>query len=377
MADTSPPTSRMPATPLIPPTSNSRDDSPFDYVIVGSGAGGAPLAARLAEFGDRVLVPGGGAGSQHRHAVARFSGLLAGPGNHGGSGLHALYRASVPLSWSFFVDHYTKPPGVDPKWTNGKVFYPRATGIGGCTVHNAMITMAGPAADWDELAWFLDDDSWSSEVMRGYFQRLERCEYIPRPQRPQTHLQRIVETLLWLFGKDEDPTGGRHGFGGWLHTSVVDFRIGLADKQLVKMLYGAAITSAKAGMEGRSRVLSGRRWSAMWTRCWTPTTNAGSANGPRAWWPFPRRSRDLLLIGPAIDRAPRNGCGQWRRTFLIGWSSQPNCLLHTHPHGNRGPRTSRDRRGVPARPQAALQGQYAIPATTEGRSIQDSCSARR
>ena len=129
------------------------------------------------------------------------------------------------------------------------MFYPRATGIGGCTVHNAMITMAGPAADWDELAWFLDDESWSAEVMRGYFQRLERCEYIPRPKRPETRLQRIVETLWWLFGKDEDPTGGRHGFGGWLHTSVVDFSIGLKDKQLVKMLYGAAITSAKEGME--------------------------------------------------------------------------------------------------------------------------------
>src|SRR5688572_32197324 len=30
--------------------------TPFDYIVVGSGAGGGPLAARLAEGGKRVLL---------------------------------------------------------------------------------------------------------------------------------------------------------------------------------------------------------------------------------------------------------------------------------------------------------------------------------
>ena len=39
-----------------PPMSMSPEESPFEFVIVGSGGGGAPLAARLAEYGHRVLV---------------------------------------------------------------------------------------------------------------------------------------------------------------------------------------------------------------------------------------------------------------------------------------------------------------------------------
>ena len=35
---------------------NSPSAAGFDYVIVGSGAGGAPLAARLVEYGFRVLI---------------------------------------------------------------------------------------------------------------------------------------------------------------------------------------------------------------------------------------------------------------------------------------------------------------------------------
>ena len=35
---------------------SSPDKTPFDYIIVGSGAGGGPLAARLARAGRSVLV---------------------------------------------------------------------------------------------------------------------------------------------------------------------------------------------------------------------------------------------------------------------------------------------------------------------------------
>src|SRR5262245_39172127 len=128
--------------------------SEIDYIIVGSGAGGAPLAIRLVEHGCRVLVLE--AGPDHlvsdRPGSAKEASLVP--------SFHGLSTEHPDMSWDFFVQHYENPPtGRDPKETVGKgILYPRSSGIGGCTVHNAMITIAGPEADWDDLADFVGDD---------------------------------------------------------------------------------------------------------------------------------------------------------------------------------------------------------------------------
>src|SRR5215213_6125583 len=161
----------------------------YDYIIVGSGAGGAPLAARLALAGFRVLVLEAGPGKEVASPPAPSPEVSLVPG------LHAVSTEHKDLSWRFFVKHYDVPPtGEDPKWhrpdpsrgedqTHEGIFYPRAAAIGGCTVHNAMITIAGPDADWDDLADFLGDDSWRGNRMSYYFERLERNVYTPRPTR--------------------------------------------------------------------------------------------------------------------------------------------------------------------------------------------------
>lgn len=228
-----------------PPTSASVDDSDFDYVIVGAGAGGVPLAARLAECRHSVLVLEAGPDHCSAQSSGRVREVTSCPA------LHAPSTEDPDVSWEFFVDHYTTPVNPDPKWYapgNG-LFYPRATGIGGCTLHNAMITIVGPGSDWDALAWYLNDPSWGADVMRGYFCRLERCEYHDRWQRPRNFFGRLADDLRWLFGQEVDPTVGRHGFDGWLHTSTADAKIGLADWQLVRMLKAALVTSIKAGMD--------------------------------------------------------------------------------------------------------------------------------
>ena len=68
----------------------------------------------------------------------------------------------------------------DSKWCEKRqgILYPRASAIGGCTIHNAMITLSGPADDWNAIASLVDDQSWNSERMRDYFERLENCHYI-------------------------------------------------------------------------------------------------------------------------------------------------------------------------------------------------------
>ncbi len=232
----------------------SRASDEFDYIIVGSGAGGGPFASRLAQNGFRVLVIEAGSGETATTPPAESPEVSLVPA------LHADSTEDPKLSWRFFVKHYDNPPtGQDPKWhtpaagedaTHEGIFYPRAAALGGCTVHNAMITIAGPDADWDDLADYLGDDSWRSERMRPYFQRLERNEYLGRPSPiPRRFWGRWWDNIKWLFGFDADHTGGKHGFEGWLHTSVTDLELGLSDKQLVKMIKAALWQAGRAGLE--------------------------------------------------------------------------------------------------------------------------------
>ena len=114
-----------------------------------------------------LLLEAGGADENFHYSVPAF---------------HGEATEDEALRWDYFVRHYTDDDRsrLDPKFCEdeGGVWYPRAGTLGGCTAHNAMITISGPRADWDAIADELDDPTWSSEAMRGYFEKLERCTYV-------------------------------------------------------------------------------------------------------------------------------------------------------------------------------------------------------
>jgi choline dehydrogenase len=193
-----------------------------DFIIVGSGAGGGPLACNLAKRGFRVLVlEAGGWDTPEVAEVPAF---------------HAHASEHPDLSWEFFVKHYANPKDRDSKWDNQRngIFYPRAATIGGCTVHNAMITFCGPSNDWDEIARITSDHSWEGDRMRRYFERLEHCDYLH-----ESFLEKLWEKIRRIFGTVPQANPGRHGFHGWLHTNVADPRLGIEDDQLVQQILSA------------------------------------------------------------------------------------------------------------------------------------------
>jgi choline dehydrogenase-like flavoprotein len=150
-----------------------------DFAIVGSGAGGGTLAARLAEAGFRVvLLEAGGSPEESGDNM---------PEDYDVPVFHPLASEHPAMSWKFFVRHYAdgKQQNADPKCvpdpaTGGpSIFYPRAATLGGCTAHNAMIFMAPHESDWDEIARITGDGSWSAQNMRRYLRRVEDCHYRP------------------------------------------------------------------------------------------------------------------------------------------------------------------------------------------------------
>jgi choline dehydrogenase-like flavoprotein len=185
-------------------------DNPYEYIVVGSGAGGGTLAARLAEHGRRVLLLEAGGDAHQLSGGDRLDRARSRlPDDYDVPAFHSLASENDGLSWNFFVQHQTDAAldRRDPKYVSlppgrdvGGLLYPRAGTLGGCTAHNAMIFVYPQNADWDDIARLTGDRSWSASSMRRYFERLENCRHRP--------------IYRWLARLGFNPT--RHGWRGWL-----------------------------------------------------------------------------------------------------------------------------------------------------------------
>ncbi|KAH7122619.1 hypothetical protein B0J11DRAFT_344366 [Dendryphion nanum] len=163
------------------PTNNET----YDYIVVGTGPGGGPLAANLGRAGYSVLVLEAGDDQTENVNVSQWF-------NFNAAGNDPATR------WDFFVRHSDDEArearylhrtwrksdggfyvGIDPP-AGAKplgVYYPRAGTLGGCAMHNGCLTMNPNDLDWNEIAETTGDDSWSAENMRKYLVKLEKTHY--------------------------------------------------------------------------------------------------------------------------------------------------------------------------------------------------------
>lgn len=191
----------------------------YDFIVVGAGAGGAPLAARLAMAGFKTLVVDAGH-DQTRNKKVQIPAM------------HPKASEDPDMSWEFFVKHFGNSPDnlKDEKYQKGKrqgIFYPRAAAIGGCAAHNAMITMYNDNSDWayiQTLAATYGDygkaKSWDPDNMRSFFELLEKNRY----------KNKFVSKVR----------GSRYGFDGWLSTEKASYKLGLYSQfaEIIKKALG-------------------------------------------------------------------------------------------------------------------------------------------
>jgi choline dehydrogenase len=162
--------------------------SSYDYIVVGSGPGGGPLACYLARAGYSTLLLEAGDDQGDNPIYADMANFNA-AGNDEHSRWDFWVKHSDDQMRELKFEHYTyRLPngsfyvGVDPP--DGAIElgiqYPRAATLGGCAMHNGGVCLMPQDDDWNTIVNLTGDTSWEASKMRKYLIQVENNMYAPK-----------------------------------------------------------------------------------------------------------------------------------------------------------------------------------------------------
>ncbi|MCA9519310.1 MAG: GMC family oxidoreductase, partial [Myxococcales bacterium] len=216
----------------------------YEYVVVGSGAGGGPLASRLARAGHRVLLVEAGQD-------------VGGKLNYRVPARHARATEDPDMAWWYFVRHHDDPTldAADSKATPEGVLYPRGSALGGSTAVNAMVTVLPARSDWDHLAALTGDPRFRASAM-----------------------DETVDKVL-----------------SWLSVDVPSPALAADDEVVTAMLTAAAAADAQDGADGTDLPALAGELARLLARDLNQTLRAGETTG---LYRLPLATRDGERSGP-------------------------------------------------------------------------------
>ncbi|KAI0017061.1 hypothetical protein F4780DRAFT_627726 [Xylariomycetidae sp. FL0641] len=140
--------------------SNQRD---YDFIIVGAGASGCPIARALSRTKRRprvLLLEAGGPNNDPSDLVH--------------NNMYTQFLRKPAQNW----DYKSAPL---PHVNNRQVTLDRGKGLGGSTAINFTFWTRGPRDDWDEFARVTGDEAWRWENAERRYRELERYHHDFKP----------------------------------------------------------------------------------------------------------------------------------------------------------------------------------------------------